>query len=65
MGNKTSLMRPGQSEKVGRERRKRVLQYFTWREAAKQTLQIYEMVQHPQSQEEYKVVDLIEKLTHE
>jgi hypothetical protein len=41
-----------------------VLQYFTWRKAAEQTLQIYEMLQHPQEQES-RVVDLIETITHE
>ena len=64
-GIKQVLCDPDRAKRWGENGRKRVLQYFTWREAAKQTLRIYEMVQHPQSQEEYKVVDLIEKLTHE
>lgn len=46
----------------GENGRKRVLQYFTWRKAAEQTLQIYESLQHPPAQEAYKVLDLAEKL---
>ncbi len=51
------------AKKWGINGRKRVLQYFTWREAAEQTLRIYEMIQHPQGHEEFKLVDLVEKLT--
>jgi hypothetical protein len=50
-------------KKWGENGRKRVLQYFTWRKVAEQTLQIYEMLQHPQEQGECRVVDLMEKLT--
>jgi glycosyltransferase involved in cell wall biosynthesis len=34
----------------GQNGRKRVVQYFTWRKAAEQTLQIYEAVQHSGSE---------------
>ena len=62
-GIKEILCDPERARKWGENGRKRVLQYFTWREAAEQTLQIYETLQHRQEQEEYKVVDLVEKLT--
>jgi len=61
-GIKETLSDPERAKKWGLNGRKRVLQYFTWREAAKQTLQIYETLQHPQEQEETRVVDLMEKL---
>ena len=61
-GIKETLADPERARKWGQNGRKRVLQYFTWEEAAKQTLQIYEMVQHPQREAEVKVVDLVEKL---
>ncbi|MEM2117769.1 MAG: glycosyltransferase family 4 protein [Candidatus Bathyarchaeia archaeon] len=47
----------------GENGRKRVLQYFTWRKAAEQTLHLYQTLQHPQEHGEYHVVDLIEKMT--
>jgi glycosyltransferase involved in cell wall biosynthesis len=62
-GIKEVLCDSDRAVKWGENGRKRVLQYFTWRKAAEQTLQIYGMLQHPQAQEEYKVVDMIEKLT--
>ena len=43
--------------------RKRVLQYFTWRKAAEQTLQVYEALQHPQEQPDYKLADMMQKIT--
>lgn len=46
----------------GENGRKRVLQYFTWRKAAEQTLQVYETLQRKR-EEEAKVVDLLEKIT--
>jgi glycosyltransferase involved in cell wall biosynthesis len=52
------------AKRWGENGRKRVLQYFTWRKAAEQTLKIYEMLQHPQMQEEDRIVDLTEKLIH-
>lgn len=51
------------AKKWGENGRKRVLQYFTWRKVAEQTLEIYSKIQQPKEQDEYKVVDLIEKLT--
>ncbi len=41
-GIKETLMDPDRAKKWGENGRKRVIQYFTWREAAEQTLQIYE-----------------------
>lgn len=61
-GIKEVLSDPDRAIKWGKNGRKRVLQYFTWREAAEQTLHIYEMLQHPQDKGEYKVVDLAEAL---
>jgi glycosyltransferase involved in cell wall biosynthesis len=62
-GIKEVLCDSDRAKKWGENGRKRVLQYFTWRKVAEQTLQIYEMLQHPQEQGEYRVVDLMEKLT--
>jgi glycosyltransferase involved in cell wall biosynthesis len=61
-GIKETLSDPNRAKKWGQNGRQRVLQYFTWKEAAKQTLQIYEKLQHPQEQQEYRVVDLAEQL---
>jgi glycosyltransferase involved in cell wall biosynthesis len=63
-GIKEVLCDADRARKWGENGRKRVLQYFTWRKVAEQTLQIYEMLQHKQEQEEAKVVDLLEKITH-
>jgi len=62
-GIKEILRDSDRAKKWGENGRKRVLQYFTWRKAAEQTLHIYEMLQHPQEQEICRVVDLMEKLT--
>jgi glycogen(starch) synthase len=62
-GIKEILCDPDRAKKWGKNGRKRVLQYFTWKEATKQTLHIYETLQHPQEQDENRVVDLEEKLT--
>ena len=62
-GIKEMLSDPDRAKKWGINGRKRVLQYFTWREAAEQTLRIYEMVEHPRGHEEFKLVDMVEKLT--
>ena len=40
------LKDPEKAKKWGENGRKRVVQYFTWRKAAEQTLQIYESVSH-------------------
>ncbi|MEM2937279.1 MAG: glycosyltransferase family 4 protein [Candidatus Bathyarchaeia archaeon] len=63
-GIKEVLCDADRARKWGENGRKRVLQYFTWRKVAEQTLQIYEMLQRKQEQEEVKVVDLLEKITH-
>ena len=63
-GVKEVLCDPIRAKRWGENGRKRVLQYFTWRKVAEQTLQIYEMLQSRQEQEEAKVVDLLEKITH-
>lgn len=64
-GIKEVLCDSERAKRWGENGRKRVLQYFTWRKAAEQTLRIYEMLQHPQEQQESGIVDLIETLTHE
>jgi glycosyltransferase involved in cell wall biosynthesis len=61
MRHKRGFMRPGEGQKWGENGRKRVLQYFTWRKAAEQTLQIYEMLQQKPEHEEARVVDLLER----
>jgi len=61
-GIKEILSDPDRAKKWGLNGRKRVVQYFTWEEAAKQTLRIYETIQHPQ--EEHRIVDLAEKLAN-
>ena len=63
-GIKEVLCDPIRAKRWGENGRKRILQYFTWKKVAEQTLQIYEMLQHKQEQEEAKVVDLLEKITH-
>jgi glycogen(starch) synthase len=62
-GIKEVLFDPERAKKWGQNGRKRVQQYFTWRKVAEQTLRIYETLQHPQDQTEFRVVDLMEKLT--
>jgi glycogen(starch) synthase len=62
-GIKEVLCDPERAKKWGQNGRKRVLQYFTWREAAKQTLQIYESLQHREEQRDFKVLDMVEKLS--
>ncbi|MEM3041270.1 MAG: glycosyltransferase, partial [Nitrososphaerota archaeon] len=41
-GIKETLKDPQKARKWGEKGRQRVLEYFTWRKAAKQTLEIYE-----------------------
>ncbi len=62
-GIKEILCDADRAKKWGQSGRKRVLQYFTWKEAAKQTLRIYEALQHPQAHDESRIVDFEEKLT--
>jgi glycogen(starch) synthase len=64
-GIKEVLCDPERADKWGQNGRKRVQQYFTWEEAAKQTLQVYESLQHPEESIQYKVVDLAEKLSRQ
>jgi glycogen(starch) synthase len=63
-GIKEVLCDPNRAKRWGENGRKRVLQYFTWREAAKQTLQIYETLRHPEEQQEPRVLDMVEKLSN-
>jgi glycogen(starch) synthase len=58
-GIKETLSDPDRAKKWGENGRKRVLQYFTWKEAAEQTLQIYERL-CSKEQEEFGVLDLAE-----
>ncbi|MGQ9545011.1 MAG: glycosyltransferase family 4 protein, partial [Candidatus Bathycorpusculaceae bacterium] len=62
-GIKEVLCDSERAKKWGENGRKRVLQYFTWKKVAEQTMQIYETLQHPQEQGEPKIVDLMEKLS--
>ena len=62
-GIKEVLSDPERAKRWGENGRKRVLQYFTWKEAAKQTLQIYETLKQPEEQHEFRVVDMAEKLS--
>jgi glycogen(starch) synthase len=62
-GIKEVLCDSDRARRWGEKSRKRVLQYFTWRKAAEQTLKIYETLQHPQELGKYRVVDLMDKLT--
>lgn len=62
-GIKEILCDSERAKKLGENGRKRVLQYFTWRKAAEQTLEIYSRLQHPKEQDECRVVDLMEKIT--
>jgi glycosyltransferase involved in cell wall biosynthesis len=64
-GIKETLCDTDRAKRWGQNGRKRVLQYFTWREAAKQTLQAYETLQHPQESVECRIVDMVEKLSRE
>jgi glycogen(starch) synthase len=59
-GLKQVFCDPDRAKQWGENGRKRVLQYFTWRKAAEQTLQVYENLENPQ--QEYRVADLAEKL---
>jgi glycogen synthase len=61
-GIKEILSDTERAKKWGENGRKRVLQYFTWRKAAEQTLQIYDRLLNPQKQEEFRVVDLMDKI---
>ena len=62
-GIKEVLSDPDRAKRWGENGRKRVLQYFTWTEAAKQTLQIYSTLKDSEVQQEFKVLDMVEKLS--
>jgi glycogen synthase len=64
-GIKEVLSDPERAKKWGINGRKRVLQYFTWREVAEQTLRVYNTMLQPQEHEEFKLVDLVETLAKE
>ena len=64
-GIKEVLSDSDRAKQWGINGRKRVLQYFTWREVAEQTLRIYNMMLQPQEHEECKLVDLVETLANE
>jgi glycosyltransferase involved in cell wall biosynthesis len=53
-GLKEVLKDPGKAKLWGENGRKRVLQYFTWRKAAEQTLNIYEGLQPKQEVQKVK-----------
>jgi len=57
------LSDPDRAKRWGENGRKRVLQYFTWTEAAKQTLHIYENLKDSEEKQEFKVLDMVEKLS--
>ena len=61
-GIKEVLSDSDRARKWGENGRKRVLQYFTWRKAAEQTLNIYSGLQHQQEQIGISVAGLSEKL---
>lgn len=54
------LSDPERAKKWGENGRKRVMQYFTWRQAANQTLQIYETLQGSKNQKECVMLELAE-----
>jgi glycosyltransferase involved in cell wall biosynthesis len=58
-GIKEVLCDPERAMKWGENGRKRVLQYFTWREAARQTLQIYESMQYRSRDEFFRPVTVL------
>jgi len=60
-GLKQVLCDAQRAEKWGENGRKRVLQYFTWRKAAEQTLRIYETLQKPQEHAEFRTIEPAEK----
>jgi glycosyltransferase involved in cell wall biosynthesis len=61
-GLKEILSDPARAAKWGENGRKRVLQYFTWRKAAEQTLKIYDSLQHPKEHVEFQVPSIDEKI---
>jgi glycosyltransferase involved in cell wall biosynthesis len=61
-GINETLSDPDRAEVWGQNGRKRVLSYFTWKEAAKQTIEIYEKLQCAKNLEESAVIGLTESV---
>jgi len=61
-GLKEILSDPARAAKWGENGRRRVLQYFTWRKAAEQTLKIYDSLRHPKEHVEFQVPSIGEKI---
>jgi glycosyltransferase involved in cell wall biosynthesis len=61
-GLKQALCDTQRAENWGENGRKRVLQYFTWRKAAEQTLRIYETLQTPHEHVEFRTIEPAEKM---
>lgn len=64
-GVKEILSDSKRAERWGENGRKRVLQYFTWRKVAEQTLQVYEGLQQKGELEEETISDLTATSTRE
>ena len=60
-GLKEVLSDSDRAAKWGENGRKRVLQYFTWRKAAEQTLKIYDSLRHPKEHVEFQIPSINEK----
>jgi glycosyltransferase involved in cell wall biosynthesis len=61
-GIKETLSDPNRAENWGENGRKRVFQYFTWREAAEQTLEIYKKL-CSEEQEEFGLLEMARTVT--
>ena len=60
-GIKQVLCDSDRARKWGENGRKRVLQYFTWRKAAEQTLQTYQSLLKPEEKTEWRIANLEER----
>jgi glycosyltransferase involved in cell wall biosynthesis len=60
-GIKQVLCDTDRARKWGENGRKRVLQYFTWRKAAEQTLQTYQSLLKPEEKTEWRMASLEER----
>ncbi len=60
-GIKQVLCDSDRARKWGENGRKRVLQYFTWRKAAEQTLQTYQSLFKPEEKTEWRIANLEER----
>jgi glycosyltransferase involved in cell wall biosynthesis len=61
-GINETLRDPDRAKAWGQNGRKRVLSYFTWEEAAKQTIQIYEKLKCAKNAEETATINLTETI---